>query len=130
MSEDQPWKPVYLLQPAYNWILALLFEWGVAFHDIEFEKIGKTKSWAEARAQQKKILKKVRKQVLKDYVAFPLLAGPMAPFVLSGNFSANIVRNLWAYLIIFCGHFTEEAEMFTEEVLENETKGHWYIRQL
>ena len=130
MSEDQPWKPVYLLQPAYNWVLAFLFEWGVAFHDLEFERIGKTKSRKEAMRQYRSIFKKIRKQVVKDYVAFPLLAGPLAPFVLSGNFSANIVRNLWAYMIIFCGHFTEEAEMFTEEVLENETRGHWYLRNL
>lgn len=130
MSEDQPWKPVYLAQPLYNWVLAFLFEWGVAFHDLEFERIGKTKSRKEAMRQYRSIFKKIRKQVVKDYVAFPLLAGPLAPFVLSGNFSANIVRNLWAYMIIFCGHFTEEAEMFTEEVLENETRGHWYLRNL
>lgn len=130
MSEDQPWKPVYLAQPLYNWVLAFLFEWGVAFHDLEFERIGQTKSRAEAMRQYRSIFRKVRKQVLKDYVAFPLLAGPFAPFVLTGNFSANIVRNLWAYMIIFCGHFTEEAEMFTEEVLENETRGHWYLRNL
>jgi linoleoyl-CoA desaturase len=130
MSEDQPWKPVYLAQPLYNWALAFLFEWGVAFHDLEFERMGESKSWSEAWQQYRRIMKKVRKQVVKDYVAFPLLAGPFAPFVLTGNFSANIVRNLWAYMIIFCGHFTEEAEMFTEEVLENETRGHWYLRNL
>lgn len=130
MSGDQPWKPVYLAQPLYNWVLAFLFEWGVAFHDLEVERIGKTKSYKEAMRQFRSIFKKIRKQVVKDYVAFPLLAGPFAPFVLSGNFSANIVRNLWAYMIIFCGHFTEEAEMFTEEVLENESRGHWYLRNL
>jgi linoleoyl-CoA desaturase len=130
MSPDQPWKPVYLAQPLYNWALAGLFQWGVALHDLEFERIGQTKSLREAAAQSVRILRKARKQVAKDYVVFPLLGGPMAPFILAGNVNANFIRNLWAYMIIFCGHFTEDVEMFTEDVLENESRGHWYLRQI
>lgn len=131
MSDQQRWNPLYLFQPAYNWVLAALFQWGVAFHDLEFERLLKgEKSWEEYRAQRRLIMKKVRKQVLKDYVLFPALAGPFFPVVLSGNLTANLVRNLWSYLIIFCGHFTEEAEMFSEAEIENETRGQWYLRQL
>ena len=115
MSEEQRWNPAYLFQPAYNWVLASLFQWGVAFHDLEVERVLKgEKSFAEYRAQRRKIMKKVRKQVGKDYLLFPLLAGPFAPWVLAGNATANLTRNLWSYLIIFCGHFTEHAEMFSE----------------
>ncbi|MFP3441741.1 fatty acid desaturase, partial [Pantoea sp. SIMBA_133] len=32
--------------------------------------------------------------------------------------------------VIFCGHFTQDAETFTEEECEGESKGHWYLRQL
>jgi fatty acid desaturase len=35
------------------------------------------------------------------------LGGPFAPFVLAGDAAANIVRNVWAFLIIFCGHFPD-----------------------
>ena len=72
----------------------------------------------------------MRKQFAKDYVFFPLIAGPMFLPVIAGNFTANLIRNVWAFSIIFCGHFTEDAEMFPKEVLENETRGHWYLRQL
>ncbi|ARB45164.1 fatty acid desaturase family protein [Alloalcanivorax xenomutans] len=131
MSEHQSWNPAYLFQPIYNWVLALLFEWGVAFHDLEIERVIRgDKSREQYRKERKLILKKVRRQVLKDYVLFPLLAGPFFLFVLSGNFTANILRNLWSYLIIFCGHFTERAEMFTEEEVEDESRGQWYLRQL
>lgn len=131
LSEDQRWNPLYLAQPAYNWVLAALFQWGVAFHDLEYEKLLKgEKSWAEYRVQRRKIMKKVRRQVLKDYLLFPALAGPFFPLVFAGNLSANLTRNLWAYLIIFCGHFTEHAEMFTERDIENESRGQWYLRQL
>ena len=51
------------------------------------------------------IWRKVRGQTLKDYVLFPLLSGPSFPFVLAGNATANLTRNLWAFTIIFCGHF-------------------------
>ena len=131
MSEEQRWNPAYLFQPAYNWVLASLFQWGVAFHDLEVERVLKgEKSFAEYRAQRRKIMKKVRKQVGKDYLLFPLLAGPFAPWVLAGNATANLSRNLWSYLIIFCGHFTEHVEMFSEAEIENETRGQWYLRQL
>src|SRR5690606_18129903 len=115
MSDDQPWHPVYLAQPAYNWVLAGLFQWGVALHDLEIERVGKDKSWAEVRQQLREIWKKSRKQVFKDYLLFPALAGPGFLFTLAGNVTANLVRNLWSYAVIFCGHFTEGVEMFTEE---------------
>jgi fatty acid desaturase len=32
--------------------------------------------------------------------------------------------------VIFCGHFPDGAEVFTEDRLENETRAEWYVRQL
>ena len=46
------------------------------------------------------------------------------------NFTANIVRNVWAYAIIFCGHFPDQTYTFSQEEVADETKGAWYIRQL
>ena len=128
---DQPWYPAALAQPLYALILALAFEWGVALHDLEFEKIFKgEKTVAQLLTELKPIGAKVKRQVLKDYVVFPLLAGPSFLPVLLGNFSANIVRNLWAFTIIFCGHFTEEVETFPVESLAQESRGQWYRRQI
>ena len=39
------------------------------------------------------------------------------------NFTANIVRNVWAYAIIFCGHFPDQTYTFSEEEVEDETRG-------
>ncbi len=44
--------------------------------------------------------------------------------------TANAIRNAWAYAIIFCGHFPDQTYTFSEEEVENETKGAWYVRQL
>jgi len=50
--------------------------------------------------------------------------------ILGGNFVANLIRNLWANIIIFCGHFTEDVHTFSEEECENESRGQWYYRQI
>ena len=131
MSEEQPWNPYYLGNPLWAALLALFFEYGVALHDLEVERIsGGETSLAEKRELLKGIWKKVRRQAAKDYVLFPALSGPLFAFPLAGNATANIVRNLWAFTIIFCGHFPEGTHEFSEEETEDETRGEWYYRQL
>ena len=131
MSEDQEWRPYYLGNPVYATLLATFFQYGVALHDLETERIatGEAKL-SEKREMAKQIWKKVRAGWLKDYALFPALSGPSFPFVLAGNATANLTRNLWAFTIIFCGHFPDGTYEFTEEETENETRGQWYHRQL
>ena len=131
MSEDQRWRPRDLANPLYATLLALLFQWGVAVHDLEVERIQKGEiELSDKRDILSAIWRKGRRQVLKDYVAFPLLAGPGAPFVLAGNLTANLTRNVWAFMIIFCGHFPEGTHEFSEEETAEETRGAWYLRQM
>ncbi|MGH8494416.1 MAG: fatty acid desaturase family protein [Moraxellaceae bacterium] len=131
MADDQPWHPGYLFQPVYAFLLMVFFEWGVGVHDLELADLSRGKwKWSEKKDMLKAFLKKTRGQVLKDYVAFPLLAGPFFLPVLLGNIAANIIRNIWTFTIIFCGHFTEGVEMFSEEETANETRGEWYVRQM
>ncbi|HEV7209516.1 MAG TPA: acyl-CoA desaturase [Mycobacteriales bacterium] len=131
VTRDQPWHPVNLGQPVYNALLALFFEWGVALHDLDLERIRKgQKDPQEVKRQLRVIGRKIRRQVGKDYLIFPLLTGPAFVSTLTANITANLVRNLWSYLIIFCGHFPDGAEKFTEQELEHETKAEWYLRQL
>jgi NADPH-dependent stearoyl-CoA 9-desaturase len=49
---------------------------------------------------------------------------------LAANFTANIVRNVWAYSIIFCGHFPDQTYTFSASEVADETRGGWYVRQL
>ncbi|WP_433496714.1 fatty acid desaturase family protein [Sphaerimonospora sp. CA-214678] len=131
ISPEQRWHPIYLAQPFYNALLALFFEYGIAIYDLELERIPSgRKDPKEALAQLRAVMAKIRRQIVKDYVAFPLLAGPVFLPVLLGNLTANLARNVWAHTIIFCGHFPEGAEFFTEDRLEGETRGEWYVRQL
>jgi fatty acid desaturase len=189
IDPHQRWHPVYLLQPLYNLLLMGFFEWGVALHDLNFEAIRKgEKPKAKALAELRAIGLKARRQAVKDYIAFPLLAaavsagssaalsgrdssarsadssaapsgrrglaalsgrrsttplarGSAAPSsrraaartfkaTLTANFTSNIVRNVWAHSIIFCGHFPDQTYTFSEQEVAEETRGAWYVRQL
>ena len=187
IDPSQKWHPVYLAQPFYNVLLAFLFEWGVAVHDLDLEAIRKgEKSKEELLKELKGIGGKARTQIVKDYIAWPFISGlvmtlidvgviaarersespakraakrtaakvawrhggPRArkamlkrlverrsfrePFVrtLQANALANVIRNVWSYAIIFCGHFPDQTYTFTQEDTDNETRGGWYVRQL
>jgi NADPH-dependent stearoyl-CoA 9-desaturase len=132
VEPEQPWHPVYLTQPVYFFLMAAVFEWGIALYDMELDAVGRgEKSRAQARAEIGALLRKARRQMLKDYVVFPALAGRRgAKRSLAANVVANVVRNVWVHTIVFCGHIPEGAETFTEEQYRAETRGGWYRRQL
>jgi fatty acid desaturase len=183
IDPHQKWHPVYLAQPIYNVLLMLAFEWGVAFHDLDFEAIRKgEKSKKQLRRELKGIAGKARSQIVKDYIAWPFVnalgmaalqaiasgareaadgrgrsRSPLAAIrrrrsrggrvqrvaldaleagaatfraAAKANFTANLVRNVWAYAIIFCGHFPDQTYTFTQEEVSDETRGRWYVRQL
>jgi NADPH-dependent stearoyl-CoA 9-desaturase len=131
LSEEQRWRPYYLGNPVYNFLLSLFFQWGVALHDLEVEKVASgEKSKKDVWHQLKGIGRKMRRQFTKDYLVFPALAGPFFAPVLVGNLTANFVRNVWSHAVIFCGHFPDGTVQFTEEQLEGETRGQWYLRQM
>ncbi len=198
VDPHQPWHPVYLLQPIYNVLLAFLFEWGVAVHDMDIEAINSgEKSYKEAWQDLKGISGKMRTQVQKDYIAWPVVSGLVMlgieaaiaaaggdlrdvrftgrrnrrerlrqgarrlaartrhrarrehelvsvvrqlverrsfrePFrrALWANATANIIRNVWAYAIIFCGHFPDQTYTFSQKEVADESRGGFYVRQL
>jgi fatty acid desaturase len=131
VTDKQEWHPIYLAQPFYNAALAMLFQYGVALHDVDLVALRKGEiKLAAVRGQLGGIGRKIGKQWMKDYVLWPLLAGPMFLPVMVANATANLMRNLWSYAIIFCGHFPDGAQVFSEADVEGETRGGWYLRQV
>jgi NADPH-dependent stearoyl-CoA 9-desaturase len=85
IDPHQKWHPVYLLQPFYNVLLMLVFEWGVAAHDLDFTAIRSgEKSIKQVRKELKGMAGKARAQVQKDYVAWPLLSAAVSTAVEAG----------------------------------------------
>jgi fatty acid desaturase len=131
MTRDEPWRPIHLVQPLANLLLAATFEWGIALHDWSIEKELAGTPPRELMSEPNVAFgRKIRRQVAKDFLFYPALTGPAFKQTLKANATANLVRNLWAYAVIFCGHFPDGAEKFTIEQLENETSGEWYLRQM
>ncbi|MBK0064292.1 acyl-CoA desaturase [Acinetobacter sp. S54] len=132
VSEQQKWEPRFLLNIPLAAQLMILFEWYVGVQNLHLEDaiIYKTKSWKEVWKDSAKLRKKVVRQVGKDYIFFPLIAGPNAIPVFLGNVVANVIRSLWSSAVIFNGHFTEDAETFEEDNTETETRAQWYLRQI
>ena len=132
VSESQKWEPRFLFNIPLAIQLMVFFEWYVGVQNLHLEDalIYKTKTWKQVWADATKFRKKARRQILKDYVFFPVIAGPNALPVLAGNVVANIIRSLWSSAVIFNGHFTEDAETFEADNTENETRAEWYLRQI
>ncbi|MGW0180899.1 fatty acid desaturase family protein [Nocardia sp. NPDC003345] len=136
VTRDQRWKPFYIGNPVYNLVLQSLFEYGVAIQHLELGKLaaGKFPEGSPERTEFDRkageVKAKIKKQVLKDYVVFPLLTGPSFFHTLTANLAANVVRNVWTNAVIFCGHFPDGAEKFTKADIDNESRAQWYLRQM
>jgi NADPH-dependent stearoyl-CoA 9-desaturase len=129
VTRDQQWRPTTLLAPLRGLLLALVFEWGIALHGLHSEH-ERASSEAERSACTGALLRKMARQAGKDYVLFPALSLRRWRRTLAANVAANLLRNVWAYVVIVCGHFADGAEKFTPTALEGETKADWYLRQM
>jgi fatty acid desaturase len=129
VTRDQEWKPSTLVAPLRAILLAVIFEWGIALHGLHSEH-ERAATAAEKPAITKALIRKMARQAGKDYVLFPALSRRRWRRTLLANLSANVIRNIWAYMVIVCGHFADGAEKFTPEALVDETKPEWYLRQM
>ncbi len=132
ITPEQRWTPATLFQPLYALTLGTLFQWGVAIQNLRLGRyFGKRrKPLSELSERGAPAGRKMLRQLFKDYLFFPLLSGPNFLGTLAGNLVANVVRNLWTWAIIFCGHFPAGARVYTQQETANETRGDWYLRQL
>ena len=113
MTRDEPWKPEHLLQPLRNLLLASIFEWGIGLHGIHSERDRLAPDAVKVGEARKAFAGKIARQSVKDYVLFPALSRSRWRRTLAANAAANLLRNLWSYVVIFCGHFPDGAEKFT-----------------
>lgn len=141
LSDDIPWKKRFKNQFLAYIGLTLFFQWGVAYHELIGERIffGKKKSDRHLPISRQQLttdfFAKIGKVTFRDYIFFPGIIGiflgwPMFTGILLANISANVIRNIWTSMVIFCGHFTDNIHTFSEEECKNETRGQWYYRQI
>lgn len=129
VTRDQEWRRSNLYQPFRNVLLAVMFEWGIAAHGLHSAHERATTD-EERSEHTRALLHKMARQAGKDFVFFPALSLRRWRRTLKANLAANLLRNVWANVVILCGHFADGAEKFNPEVLEDETKPEWYLRQM
>ena len=132
MAREQKWSPFNLGQPVYNALLASALPVGrrPARPRHRADPQGREGPEGDEAAAQADLRARAATRSLKDYVVYPALSGPQWKTTMAANATANLARNLWAYVIIFCGHFPDGALHFTEEEIEDETRAEWYLRQI
>jgi len=118
----------------------LFFEYSIGAYDLGlFDRLGpRSKGSAAAKRRPRRevardlwaFARKAARKKFVEYVFYPALAGPLAVKVLAGNALADVLRNGWAYAVIYCGHLTERTATFREEDLPAEDRAGWYARQI
>lgn len=131
-SSRQTWRWYHCFQLPLAMVFALLSQWGVAVQDMRLGELGagqiSGKEFWKQRLQP--VVKKGARQLLKDYVIFPLLAGPYFLQVILGNLFANAIRNVWVWLVIACGHCVGGVALYRPEEVRAQPETHWYVRQI
>jgi linoleoyl-CoA desaturase len=135
VTRDEAWKPYNIGNLFFNAMLAVGFEWGIGLQHLQLRKF---RDGPEERAAMfirvREFSAKAARQIGKDYVAYPALTAlsPRAGFAstVKANIAANIIRNIWANAVIFCGHFPDGAEKFALSDMDDESRGQWYLRQM
>ncbi|MCQ9343096.1 fatty acid desaturase family protein [Corynebacterium kozikiae] len=131
VTRDRKWGPLHAFQPVVNTVLASMFQWAVGYYDVELGRFFSGRSsWEDTREKFWETTRKAGRQTARDYVLYPALAGKNYPKAVAANAVANFARSVWAYAVIFCGHFPDEVETFTKEQFRNEDHNQWYLRQM
>ena len=131
VTRDVPWRPRYSANVLVNAILMVGFEWGIGLQAVELgDALPGSKAPLQDRMRARRFVYKAGQQILKDYILFPVLAGPGGRQALTATLAANLIRNVWTNAVIFCGHFPDGAEKFTMTDVATETQAEWYLRQM
>lgn len=133
ISDDQPFRNEDYFNIVKFFALSAFFQWGVALHEMEADKIISGEiPLSNKKEFLKAFAKKGGRQFIKDYLFYPtigIITGATIP-ILVANLTANFIRNMWASAVIFCGHFPEGSHTFEMEDCKDESKGQWYYRQI
>lgn len=135
LSARIPFKNTHKLQPLSNYFTWLQFSNAINLHvtgmlDIYLKQgeseVLQSPTGEEVRTAQKTFVSKWIRYHAKEYLLFPLLAGPFFPKVLLANVLSDMARDVWAGAIIYCGHVG--AKDFPAGT-EPPSRAHWYAMQ-
>jgi NADPH-dependent stearoyl-CoA 9-desaturase len=142
LTEHTPRKPLHrfqhlfmvgLLAPNFTFLMNWHF---TGVNDVFFGNgrpeefdILRDRSAESVKEAAHRALRKYVPYYFKNYVFFPLLAGPMFWKVLLGNWMAETMRDLYSAATIYCGHVGPEVAAY-DEGTKAHGRGEWYAMQV
>ena len=142
LTEHTPWTPIKAIQlPFMMFVLAPNFGLLMNLHftglsDVYFGNgrreqfdVIEDRSWKSVKEAHERAFRKWVPYYLKNYVFFPLLAGPMFWKVLLGNWLAEVARDVYSAATIYCGHVGGDVAAYPEGTRAH-GRGEWYAMQV
>jgi NADPH-dependent stearoyl-CoA 9-desaturase len=142
LTEQTPWAQIHRWQLPFTVLLLFPnFAFGINLHasglsDLWVDNGQPTgldflpdRSKASRRLAVRNALRKWIPYYGKEYVLFPLLAGPMFWKVLLGNWLAETMRDIYSAATIFCGHVGEQVKSYPTGTKAG-SRGQWYAMQV
>ncbi|HKP62732.1 MAG TPA: acyl-CoA desaturase [Polyangiales bacterium] len=119
----------HLLQPISNAVSWVWFTTMIGMHvsgmlDVLFDRGAFAPTLREALSR---FVPKWSRYCGREYVFFPLLAGPFFAKVWFANLMTDVARDMWAGAIIYCGHVGADDH---PQDAEPESRAHWYAMQV
>ena len=136
LSPRTAYRGLHALQPVSNVFSWFGFTTGINLHvtgilDVYLKpspsEVLHDRERSTVRKAQKTFLSKWLAYYGREYVFFPLLAGPFFAKVLLANLISEVGRDLYAGAIIYCGHVgADDYPAGTEPA----SRAHWYAMQV
>ena len=134
--EHRPENNHQELHPLFIWP-SFLFNMSMHFSgmvDLYTRKPGeydviKDRSKKTVRETHRRYLRKAVPYYAKEYLLFPLLAGPMFWKVMLGNWMAEVLRSVYSAATIFCGHVGEDVSAYASDT-KARGRAQWYAMQV
>lgn len=125
------WLHPSFVWPSFTFNMSMHFSGMIDVYtrrDGDFDFI-EDRSFGSVVGAHRRWLRKAVPYYLKEYVLFPVLAGPMFWKVILGNWMAEVLRSVYVAATIFCGHVGEDTAAY-EEGTKAKSRGQWYAMQV
>jgi NADPH-dependent stearoyl-CoA 9-desaturase len=141
LTEHTPWRPFHRWQlpftlaavfPNFGFVMNLHFTGLVDYYEgngrggMDFLPDRSFRTVVRAHLHA---FRKYLPYYAKEYLLFPLLAGPLFWKVILGNWLSEVLRDVYSAATIYCGHVGEDVAVYPEGD-KARSRGQWYARQV
>ncbi|MFW7379294.1 MAG: fatty acid desaturase family protein [Oligoflexus sp.] len=126
---------LFLIVPNFSFSMNAHFTGLLDIYDIFSRKSRrnfdflKSLSLQEILSAHRKAFRKYIPYYTKNYVFYPMLAGPFFLKVLFGNWLAELMRDIYSSATIFCGHVGADTQAYDEDT-KSLNRGEWFAMQI